>query len=423
MNKSLVALAALSAAGMAAAQSSVTLFGVVDTGVSYYQTTSKFVGVPGAPVLNFVGTPDLKQSQWALTNGNYNNSRLGFRGTEDLGGGLAASFWLEAPITADDGAVGVSTFGRRSTVSLSGAFGELRLGRDYSPTFWNDVIFSPFGVAGVGTNLIATMGIGPRTVSASGVDRGLFGNPNYIRASNSVGYILPPNLGGFYGQVMYAFHENVKYDPGTTTPPNALNRTRTGGYSGGRFGYANGGLDIAAAYGESVTGDNYYLGQTTKVKTANVGASYDLGFVKLFGEWSRSKNVFEYVNPPLVGTGDFKGDGALLGATIPVGPGLIVVGWSHVKLSYTSAPTLAAALTAPEPKADKFALGYVHNLSKRTALYTTAALIKNKDGAAFNTNSNFTTGTAQFTNTFLTTGSGYQAKNAMGYDVGIRHAF
>ncbi|MEJ8827481.1 porin, partial [Variovorax humicola] len=139
--------------------------------------------------------------------------------------------------------------------------------------------------------------------------------------------------------------------------------------------------------------------------------------------WSRSKNVFEYVNPPLVGTGDFKGDGALLGATIPVGPGLIVVGWSHVKLSYSSAPTLAAALTAPEPKADKFALGYVHNLSKRTALYTTAALIKNKDGAAFNTNSNFTTGTAQFTNTFLTTGSGYQAKNAMGYDIGIRHAF
>ncbi|MEJ8860088.1 porin, partial [Variovorax robiniae] len=59
MKKSLVALAALTAAGASSAQSSVTLFGVVDAGISYYQTTSKFVGVRGAPALNFVGTGDL----------------------------------------------------------------------------------------------------------------------------------------------------------------------------------------------------------------------------------------------------------------------------------------------------------------------------------------------------------------------------
>ena len=423
MNKSLAALATLAASGTALAQSSVTLFGVVDAGVSYYQTTSKFVGVPGAPVLNFVGTGDLKQSQWALTSGNYNNSRLGFRGTEDLGGGLAASFWLESPMTNDDGVVGASTFGRRSTVSLSGDFGELRLGRDYTPTFWNDGIFDPFGVNGVGTNLIATMSVGPRTVSATGVDRGLFSNANYIRASNSVGYILPPNLGGFYGQVMYAFNEQIKYDPGLTTPATPLNKSRTGRYAGGRFGYAKGGLDVAASYGESVTGDNYFLGETTKVKTANLGASYDFGIVKLFGEVARVKNVFDYVNPPLIGTGDFKGDGYLLGATVPIGPGLIRAAWSHVKLNYTSAPTVAAALIPPDPKADKFALGYVYNLSRRTALYATAAYIKNKNGAAFNANSTFVIGTPGFTNTFLTTGQGYQAKNATGYDFGIRHAF
>ncbi|MEJ8852655.1 porin [Variovorax rhizosphaerae] len=423
MKKTLGALATLAATGTALAQSSVTMFGVVDAGVSYYQTTSRFVGVRGAPALNFVGTGDLKQSQWALTSGNYNNSRLGFRGTEDLGGGLAVSFWLESPMTNDDGVVGASTFGRRSTVSLSGDLGELRLGRDYTPTFWNDGIFDPFGVNGVGTNLIATMSVGPRTVSAAGVDRGLFSNANYIRASNSVGYILPPNLGGFYGQVMYAFNEQVKYDPGLTTPATPLNKSRTGGYAGGRFGYANGGLDIAAAYGESVTGDNYFLGETTKVKTANIGASYDFGIVKLFGELSRVKNVFDYVNPPPIGTGDFKGDGALLGATIPVGPALIRLAWSHVKLNYTSAPTVAAALVPPNPKADKFALGGVYNLSRRTALYATAALIKNKNGANFNANSTFVTGTPGFTNTFLTTGQGYEAKDAMGYDFGIRHAF
>ncbi len=260
MKKSLVALAALAVAGVASAQSSVTLFGVVDASVSYYQTNSKFVGFAGTPVLNAIGTGDLKQSQWVLANGAYNSSRLGFRGSEDLGGGLAASFWLESPMTNDDGVTGVSTFARRSTVSLSGGFGELRLGRDYTPTFWNDTVFDPFGTNGVGTSLIFKMNAGPRTlvVGPGGVsiDRGLFGNANYIRTSNSVGYFLPPNLGGFYGQIMYGFPESIKYTPGATTP-NVLNSQYTGQEIGGRFGYAIGGLDVAAAYGESTTGDNY----------------------------------------------------------------------------------------------------------------------------------------------------------------------
>jgi predicted porin len=436
MKKSLVALAALAVAGVASAQSSVTLFGVVDAAVSYYQTNSKFVGFAGAPVLNFVGTGDLKQSQWALTNSGYNSSRVGFRGTEDLGGGLAASFWLEAPITADDGATGISTFARRSTVSLSGGFGELRLGRDYNPTFWNDTVFDPFGTNGVGTNLIFTMSAGPRSlvVGPGGVtvNRGLFSNSNYVRASNSVGYFLPPNLGGFYGQVQYAFSEAIKYTPGATTP-NVLNSQRTGQNIAGRFGYANGGLDVAASYGESTTGDDYYAGSTTKVKTANLGASYDFGVVKLFGELSRVKNDINFdpttLFTPVFGTGSFKGDGYLLGATVPVGPGLIRVAYSSVKLNYTSTPTLAAislqALNQGDPKADKFAIGYVHNLSKRTALYATAAFVKNKNGLNLTANSAFNSSTSpQFTNTFLLTpNGGYQADKAYGYDFGIRHAF
>jgi predicted porin len=91
----------------------------------------------------------LKRSQTALSNSGYNASRLGFRGTEDLGGGLAASFWLEAPITNDDGKDWSASFSRRSTVSLSGGFGEIRLGRDYTATFWNDTVFDPFGTVGV----------------------------------------------------------------------------------------------------------------------------------------------------------------------------------------------------------------------------------------------------------------------------------
>jgi predicted porin len=436
MKKSLVALAALAVAGIASAQSSVTLFGVVDAAVSYYQTNSRFIGFVGTPLLNAVGTRDLKQSQWSLSNSGYNSSRLGFRGTEDLGGGLAASFWLEAPISNDDGVTGVSTFARRSTVSLSGGFGELRLGRDYTPTFWNDTVFDPFGTNGVGTNLIFSMNAGPRTLVANPlggptIDRGLFGNANYVRASNSVGYFLPPNLGGFYGQVQYAMNEAIKYDPGTSTPiiPLANSSQRAGRYAGGRLGYANGGLDIAASYGESTTGDNYYLGSTTTVKIANLGASYDFGVVKLFGEISRTKNDIDYssfLTAPAFGTGSFKGDGYLLGATVPVGPGLIRVAYSSVKLNYTSTPTLptiALGTLQDDPKADKFAIGYVHNLSKRTALYATAAFIKNKNGLNLNANSSFTAG-PQFTNTFLLTpNGGYQADKAYGYDFGIRHAF
>eukprot|EP01041_Mallomonas_annulata_P032795 gene32795-55329_t len=124
MKKSLVALAALAVAGVASAQSSVTLFGVVDASISGYSATARdnratvFPNQFGVPV--YLNQGSVKTSSTQLANSGYNSSRIGFRGTEDLGGGLAASFWLEAPISNDDGQTGISTFARRSTVSLSG---------------------------------------------------------------------------------------------------------------------------------------------------------------------------------------------------------------------------------------------------------------------------------------------------------------
>ncbi|MEJ8846310.1 porin [Variovorax rhizosphaerae] len=428
MKRSIVALATLATlavAGAASAQSSVTLFGVVDAAVAYIQTTSSFVGIPGTPGLNFIGARDLKQSQWSMTNSGYHASRLGFRGTEDLGGGLAVAFWLEAGISNDDGAAGLASIERRSTVSLLSNYGEIRLGRDFVPTFWNDTVFDPFGTNGVGDSLIYRMNSGPRTTNFGASNRGLFGNSNAVRASNSIGYFLPSQLGGFYGQLMYAFNEAVKYDPGSTTPV-APNSQRTGRYVGGRFGYAFGPLDIAASYGESTTGDNYQQGITTKVEIANLGASYDFGAVKLFGEISRTRNTNDYVIPPLIGTGDFKGDGYLLGATVPVGVGLIRLAYSRVKVNYTSPPTgVAAVLSAasPDPSAGKFAVGYVHNLSMRTALYATAAYVKEKNGASFLMFGGNAGPPPAFFNNYFTTGSGYKADHVMGYNFGIRHAF
>ena len=90
MKKSLIALAVMAAAGAASAQSSVTLFGIVDATLQWSESDG------GA----LVGPGDVR---FRVTNSGYNSSRLGFRGTEDLGGGMAASFWLEAGVQNDDG--------------------------------------------------------------------------------------------------------------------------------------------------------------------------------------------------------------------------------------------------------------------------------------------------------------------------------
>src|SRR3954469_17822489 len=181
MKKTLIALAglaAMAAAGTASAQSSVPLFGIVDATLGY--------GKGGV------------SNKTQLTNSGYNISRLGFRGTEDLGGGLAASFWLGAGISNDDGRAGGAiaagnqgvtvasntglNFNRRSTVSLAGGWGELRLGRDYTPSFWNMTIFDPFGTNGVGTNQVE---VGAAALAPSGTSGVL------VRASNDIGYFLP----------------------------------------------------------------------------------------------------------------------------------------------------------------------------------------------------------------------------------------
>ena len=134
MKKSLLALAVLGAfAGGASAQSSVTLFGVVDVNARY--------------VDNGGG------KQYQMGQDGINSSRLGFRGTEDLGGGMAASFWLEGAINPDIGTSRLAKAGsavRRSACPASSV--KSRLGRDYTATFWNATIFDPFGTNGLGSS-------------------------------------------------------------------------------------------------------------------------------------------------------------------------------------------------------------------------------------------------------------------------------
>ena len=144
------------------AESSVTLFGVVDNALT--------LGYGSGP-----GSADRRQ----MTNSALAASRLGLRGTEDLGSGMTASFWLEAGVSTDSGigaatnsnnqtsgagTAGGLTFNRRATVSLGGLWGELRLGRDFTPYFRNLTVFDPFETNGVG----AALTLNGATSSATG---------------------------------------------------------------------------------------------------------------------------------------------------------------------------------------------------------------------------------------------------------------
>ena len=212
MKKSLLALAVLGAyAGVASAQSSVTIFGIVDLSV------------------NQIKNGDLKTT--SMQSNQLNSNRLGFRGYEDLGGGLGAGFHLEGGDERSDNGSQTAgfNFARKSTVSLiSQRGGEIRLGRDYMPTFSNLGAFDVYGANGLGqdANLISLVSSPAST--AGGAATG-------VRANNSIAYHAPGNLGGFYGTAMYALGQG-----------NDNNK-----YWGLRGGFAAGPFDVALAYGET----------------------------------------------------------------------------------------------------------------------------------------------------------------------------
>lgn len=358
MRKTVLAAAiigALAAASTAQAQSSVTLFGVADAGIGY-------------------GSGSLSSKQQVLSGGNL-GSRFGLRGTEDLGGGLTASFWLEAGLTVDDGMgaanntnnqatgavpAGGLQFNRRSTISLAGNWGELRLGRDYTPHYFNRLESDPFGFVGVGV-------IQPNTPAQI---TGVTGS----RASNSIGYLLPENLGGFTGRAQIYRGENV------STSVNS----QDGNGASIRLGYGSGPWAVSVA-----TGTTHYATTATAgdIRVDNIAARYDFGVAKL---------LLGYYKDRVARTVPLTARGYSIGTIVPVGA-------HQFKLAYSRYGTDAAG----SPDSNKWSVGYVHNLSKRTALYATAARVGNSGGASAALNGSTTAAN----------------QSSRGYDLGIRHSF
>jgi predicted porin len=368
MKKSLLALAALTAfAGAASAQSSVTLFGVIDLSARYTEYND--------------------QGQYQLATDGNASSRLGFRGVEDLGGGMKAGFWLEGalaadtgtqPLTSIDGGSGnaAGIFQRRATVSLMGGFGEIRLGRDYTPTFWNWTVFDPFGTVGVGasTNLgLEVAGLAPG---------GSYGT--LVRANNTIGYFLPA-MGGFYGQLMQSAGENVNGNKITSF----------------RLGWSAGAFNVAGAWGTtevtpSIDGDNW-----------NIAGSWTTGF----GKFAAFYGMLE--------VGALEQENWYLAYTLPVGAFTIKASYGEVDRSGVPAgvqcPTTGAGVSGTcvaQGDASQFALGFTYDLSKRTALYGTYSMIEN-NGTRFRAGQ-LVNNAAVYSNL---------GKDSMGYEFGVRHSF
>ncbi|WP_310936164.1 porin [Variovorax sp. UMC13] len=367
---------ALLACGVAGAQSSsATLFGVIDAGVARLSATGGAHATgPGS--------------------GGNGTSRLGFRGTEDLGGGFSAGFWLEGQLNNDVGAGATQgtglDFARRATVSLGGRFGELRLGRDYAPTYLNMNQFDVWGQRGLGT------------VETTGAARAGVGG--YARTANGIAYFLPADLGGLYGSVQYAFGEQlsnkavVANAAGLSSGAANAATERTGNYYGGRIGYARGSFDVSASYGvfeDAVrsVGTAFYAGD---YRIANVGASFDAGVVKPMLLYQRER--IDGRNA----VADFSFETLAIGATAPVGAGL----WRAQVARYSQSHT--------RNDFDKYSVGYVHYLSKRTQLYGDLARLRNKG-----------TGTVALTNLSGSVNAPVPTAGgaSMGYMLGVKHVF
>lgn len=314
---------ALTLAGMACtnamAQSNVTIYGLVDAGFAHYKS-------------------DGSQSVHAIDSSLSMGSRLGFKGTEDLGNGTKALFVLEYALANDvSGALGSAskwsgTLARQQFVGLSGNYGTVKAGRLQGAAFTWACSYSPNTGGFFGTD----MRIGAQT-NLTCATAG--------RMDNSVAYISP----SFGGLTMELNHSRMTETGGSDNYTNTLGAT-----------YAAGPLNIGVVY--NAINRNKIVGTTPALDVTEygVGASYDFSVVKLFATYASNK-----VN----------GSGAetkyQLGATAPVGGNGVV-----------SASYAANSMIGNNTDSTAWSLMYTHNLSKRSALYGGYVRVSNESAAA-----------------------------------------
>ena len=350
MNRNKILMASAAIVGTlpfaAQAQSSVSVYGILDVSVE----SMRFNSTPTHPSTHLT----------ALTS---DTSRLGFRGSEDLGDGLRAYFKLETGFQVDNGTQTSATafWNRESYVGLGdGKLGSVQLGSQFTPGLWMSLKVDPFYRFGLGGQYTLLQG-------ARGYQN---------RYDNTVQYITP-NLGGVTGRLLVSAGEGAA--PGAS-------------YSG-NLEYAQGPLFVAAVLDQvKATAASVGLkGVPVTSRTLSLAAMYAFKAVKLHG-WYQTNRIDALTNV----------NGYMLGATVPVGTN------GEIRTSY-------AHRSANNADASLVAVGYAYLASKRTHLYATVGRLTNKGTAAFRM--------GPATSEQAAAGLPFASQDTTGLQLGIRHFF
>jgi predicted porin len=325
MKKSLIALAVLAASGAAMAQSSVTLFGRLDAGVGYFDRE-----VSSNNPANVRGS----QSQTVVNSSTFNTTYWGLKGTEDLGGGLKANFNLQSGFAIDTGIGNTGLFERNATVGLSGGFGTVNLGRQYTP------YYALYGA----TAMIGNANLDAEAVYGAGLVQGV------TRASNSIRYDSP-SFSGFTVSGLVGLGENDNLSP-DNAPDNA------GGDSTDTYSlnvmYKAGPLLVGYGYQERKLAQATVGAQQDKLSYNMIGASYDFGVAKITGGYQKVEN-------DLAGAKNQEDDEFNVGVSVPVGPSTTLwAGYADSQSDFGNGNSLDS---------NGYTLAATYQLSKRTKLY------------------------------------------------------
>jgi predicted porin len=354
LKKAACIILGLAAGASAQAQTNVTIYGIVDAAI---------VGESG-------GTAG---HQTKVTSGAGSASRIGFKGSEDLGNGMSAFFTLETGVKVDTGELDATNtiFNRQAFVGLKTRAGSIALGRQYTPYhLMLTQVVDPFGTgyAGTSKNLLPD-------------------NGTNVRTSNTITYVSPTVQG---------VDVNLAYSAGEQSVISA------GRQYGGAIGYANGPLTVRLAYNAKntdvvATATNHDIGRNILL-----GGNYDFKFIRVYAGYEIDKGfnsaTLGNANNPFGGvkpTPSTDGRDLLLGFTAPVGPGTLMFSTQHKD-----------DRTKFNQDATEWGIGYLYPLSKRTGLYAAYAHINNKNGAGYTVANNTESGSGN-----------------TGYNLGIRHTF
>ncbi|QIM53378.1 porin [Hydrogenophaga crocea] len=314
MKKTLLIACATLASGAAFAQSSVTLYGLADM----YLSSQK--------------NPATGLRTTRLDSSGIYESRFGFKGSEDLGGGTKANFQLESGFAMDNGGAPGLSFTRQSWVGLSGGFGDVRFGKAWSA--FDDIS---------GSALVAKN-------SVLAPNQGAWLSTSYRDAPNNGFYYASPDFGGFSGVVSYGMAENKTATVGQ------------GSISSVHVKYAAGPVFAGAAYQtEKATGN------AEAIKFTRLNGSYQLGPAKLMASYGRVAFGDAKTNEWALGTDYALGGAWTISAGIAQSKGA-VTGFTG-DTNYTGKLVTTVAAGAPDVKRTGYSVAAFYSLSKRTTVY------------------------------------------------------